>query len=78
MIEDLPQFECRCSAGQVFGTNRRFTAAALMRTTCISGNVYNFTVPVNNTSYRTREKNIRSNQYIAKEHIVANLKCRSC
>ena len=78
MMEDPPQFECRCSAGQAFGTNRGFTAAPLTRTTCVSGNAYNFIVPVNNTSHRNREKNIRSNQYIAKEHIVANLKCRSC
>jgi hypothetical protein len=79
MIETFPQFECHCSAAQVFGTNRRFTTAAPIRTTCISGNVYNLTIPVNryHTSYRTREKNINSNQYITEEYIVANLKCRS-
>nr|ACN30870.1 unknown [Zea mays] len=45
MIETFPQFECHCSATQVFGTNRRFTTATLIRTTCISGNVHNLSIP---------------------------------
>lgn len=58
MIETFPQFECHCSATQVFGTNRRFTTATLIRTTCISGNVHNLSIPVNryHISYQNQGK----------------------
>ena len=60
MIETFPQFESHSSATRVFRTNRRFTTAALIRTTCISGNIYNLTIPVNRYHTRTRKKNMNS------------------